>query len=78
MYRKRDDGCLVAILGLVLALAVCFGVACFESWLFMLVWNKVLIGLLGLDIPQISYWLAVLMFWVLTLIFKPKVSVNKG
>lgn len=50
-------GTLLVILCIVLALAVVFGVFCFEGWIFMLLWNWLAVSLFSA--PTIGYWLCV-------------------
>ena len=57
----EECGCLLGTLALilivVLALAIVFGVFCFEGWIFMLLWNWLAVGLL--NAPVLGYWVCV-------------------
>ena len=57
----EDCGCLLGTLALilivVLALAIVFGVVCFEGWIFMLLWNWLAVKLFGANI--LGYWVCV-------------------
>lgn len=50
-------GTLLIILCVVVALAIVFGVFCFEGWIFMLLWNWLAVSLFSA--PAIGYWLCV-------------------
>lgn len=54
-------GCIVAtliiVLIVVLGLALCFCVFCFEGWIFLLLWNWLAVGLL--NAPVLGYWVCV-------------------
>ena len=66
---------LVCILMILLSLAISFGFACLFGWLFMLAWNN-LLPLVWATAPTISFWLSVLIMFVLRLIFKPITHVH--
>lgn len=57
----EECGCLLGTLALilivVLALAIVFGVFCFEGWIFMLLWNWLAVELFGANI--LGYWVCV-------------------
>ena len=57
----EDCGCLLGTLALilivVLALAIVFGVFCFEGWIFMLLWNWLAVELFGAT--ALGYWVCV-------------------
>ena len=63
---KEESGCWIAVLVVLLALAVAFGIFCFEGWLFMLIWNALAAGMFGA--PTIGYWVSVGVVWLLNLI----------
>lgn len=50
-------GTLILILIVVLALAIVFGVFCFEGWIFMLLWNWLAVELFGAT--ALGYWVCV-------------------
>jgi hypothetical protein len=50
-------GTLILILIVALALAIVFGVFCFEGWIFMLLWNWLAVELFGANI--LGYWVCV-------------------
>lgn len=45
-----------------LAIVIAFLGALLYGWVFWLFWNKLLIGWLGLNLPYLTYWLAVLIW----------------
>lgn len=48
----------LAIIGIIIgAVALIAGIAAFEAWIFMLLWNHVLCAIFA-SIPTISFWLA--------------------
>ena len=57
----EECGCLLGTLALilivVLALAIVFGVFCFEGWIFMLLWNWLAVELFGAT--ALGYWVCV-------------------
>ena len=57
----EECGCLLGTIALilivVLALAIVFGVFCFEGWIFMLLWNWLAVELFGANI--LGYWVCV-------------------
>ena len=59
-------GCGVALLIILLAFALAFGIYCLEGWILMLVWNGVVAGMWSG--PAIGYWLSVGVVFVLNLI----------
>ena len=62
---KFDDfGCGALIIILVMALALVFGIMCFEAWIAMLIWNYVVVVLFT-ALPVIGFWQ---MFLILMLI----------
>lgn len=66
------------IIVIIAALAMVFAAVCLEGWLFMLFWNKVLIGLIGLSLPIIKYWTSVLVWLLISTLFgKSYSSSNK-
>lgn len=66
----EDCGCLLGTLALLiiiaLALAIAFGVFCFEGWIFMLLWNWLAVELFGANI--LGYWVCVGIVFGLTFI----------
>ena len=56
-WNKEDIGCFGWLLVVVFALALIFGVACFEAWILMLLWNWI-IPILFPTLPTIGFWLA--------------------
>ena len=68
---------IIAIIGIVIgALALSFGVMCFQAWLVMLLWNWVAVELFGL--PVIGFWMAFGLRWLCSLLFKSKTTVKKS
>jgi hypothetical protein len=57
----EECGCLLGTLALIfivaLALAIVFGVFCFEGWIFMLLWNWLAVELFGAT--ALGYWVCV-------------------
>ena len=68
MKYSKDDlsdlGCGALIVVLILALALVFGIMCFEAWVAMLIWNCVVVVLFT-ALPIIGFWQ---MFLILMLI----------
>ena len=56
-WNKEDIGCFGWLLVVIFALALIFGVACFEAWILMLLWNWI-IPILFPTLPTIGFWLA--------------------
>lgn len=67
---------ILATVGIVIgAIALTFGVMCIQSWIVMLLWNWVAVGLFGA--PALSFWVAFGLRWLCSLLFKSKLTVNK-
>ena len=67
---------ILAIIAVVIfALAWTFGLMCLQSWIVMLLWNWVAVGLFGA--PALSFWVAFGLRWLCSLLFKSKLTVNK-
>ena len=67
---------ILAIIGIVIgALALSFGLMCFQAWLVMLLWNWIAVELFGL--PVLGFWMAFGLRWLCSLLFKSKVAVEK-
>ena len=65
-----------AIIAVVIfAIAWTFGLMCLQSWIVMLLWNWVVVGLFGA--PALSFWVAFGLRWLCSLLFKSKLTVNK-
>lgn len=70
MKEKLSElGCVAATLVIILALALAFGLAAFEAWLVMLLWNAVLVTIFP-SIPTISFWVAWGVLILCNLLFK--------
>ena len=56
-YEDKFDGfgCGALIIILVMALALVFGIMCFEAWIAMLIWNYVVVVLFT-TLPIIGFW----------------------
>ena len=66
----------LAIIAVVIfAIAWTFGLMCLQSWIVMLLWNWVAVGLFGA--PALSFWMAFGLRWLCSLLFKSKLTVNK-
>ena len=66
----------LAIIAVVIfAIAWTFGLMCLQSWIVMLLWNWVAVGLFGA--PALSFWVACGLRWLCSLLFKSKLTVNK-
>ena len=50
-------GCLTAIICLIIAGGIFFGIFCLEGWILMLLWNWLAVELFGA--PILGYWLCV-------------------
>ena len=60
---------IITSLAIVLAaLAIAFGLMCFQAWLVMLLWNWVAVDLFGL--PAIGFWMAYCLRWLCGLLFR--------
>ena len=67
---------ILAIIAVVIfAIAWTFGLMCLQSWVVMLLWNWVAVGLFGA--PALSFWVAFGLRWLCSLLFKSKLTVNK-
>lgn len=66
---------LATIAVMVFAIAWTFGLMCLQSWIVMLLWNWVAVGLFGA--PALSFWVAFGLRWLCSLLFKSKLTVNK-
>ena len=71
----EDYGCGMLLLGILLVLAIAFGVYCLEGWLLMLVWNYV--AAVYFSAPILGYWawvgIAVILTWLCGLL-RPRSS----
>lgn len=56
-------GCGMFLLGILLVLAIFFGMYCLEGWLLMVVWNFVAVGYWSA--PVLGYWAWVGIAWAL-------------
>ena len=66
---------LATIAVVIFAIAWTFGLMCLQSWIVMLLWNWVAVGLFGA--PVLSFWVAFGLRWLCSLLFKSKLTVNK-
>ena len=66
---------LATIAVMIFAIAWTFGLMCLQSWIVMLLWNWVAVGLFGA--PALSFWVAFGLRWLCSLLFKSKLTVNK-
>ena len=66
---------LATIAVVIFAIAWTFGLMCLQSWIVMLLWNWVAVGLFGA--PALSFWVAFGLRWLCSLLFKSKLTVNK-
>ena len=67
---------ILAITGIVIsAIALDFGVMLLQAWLVMLLWNWVAVSLFGA--PVLGFWMAFGLYWLCSLLFKSKTTVNK-
>ena len=66
---------LATIAVVIFAIAWTFGLMCLYSWIVMLLWNWVAVGLFGA--PALSFWVAFGLRWLCSLLFKSKLTVNK-
>ena len=66
---------LAIIAVMIFAIAWTFGMMCLQSWIVMLLWNWVAVGLFGA--PALSFWVAFGLRWLCSLLFKSKLTVNK-
>ena len=67
----------LAIIGIVIgALALSFGVMCFQAWIVMLLWNWIAVSLFGL--PAVGFWMAFGLRLLCSLLFKSKTTVKNS
>ena len=66
---------LAIIAVMICAIAWTFGLMCLQSWIVMLLWNWVAVGLFGA--PALSFWVAFGLRGLCSLLFKSKQTVNK-
>ena len=66
---------LATIAVVIFAIAWTFGLMCLQSWIVMLLWNWVAVGLFGA--PALSFWVAFGLRWLCSLLFKSKLTVSK-
>ena len=66
---------LATIAVVIFAIAWTFGLMCLQSWIVMLLWNWVAVGLFGA--PALSFWVAFGLRWLCSLLFKSKLTVNQ-
>lgn len=59
---------IVCLFVIALGLGLGFGILCFKAWLIMLLWNWVMVGLFSL--PALSFWYAVGISLLISLLFK--------
>jgi hypothetical protein len=60
----------VCLFTIALGLALAFGIICLKGWLVMLLWNWVMVGVFSL--PAINLWVAIGIFLLASLLFKPR------
>lgn len=63
---KFVSTCVIAV---AMLLAVLFGWSCLVGWLFMLLWNWILVGMCGVGYTM-TYWVAVGAVWALSIVLK--------
>jgi hypothetical protein len=66
---------IMTICAVVIYFATCFGVMCLKSWIVMLLWNWIAVGLFGA--PVLTFWVAFGLRLLCSLLFKSKATVNK-
>ena len=45
MFEKLEDlGCFWGVVVIIMVIALLFGILCFEGWMFMALWNWLLVG----------------------------------
>ena len=69
-------GCFVAILVVVLAIGIAFGVLCLQGWILMLLWNAILVPLFGFG--ALKFWWAVGIILISNLLFKGATTITKN
>ena len=66
----------IAVIAFIIGfVGVTFGLWCLQAWLVMLLWNWVIVSLLGA--PVLTFWLSFGLVWLCHLLFKSNVKVNK-
>jgi hypothetical protein len=69
-YKDSFDGfgCGALIIILIMALALAFGIMCFEAWIAMLIWNYVVVALFA-TLPIIGFWQMFLILMLINIVF---------
>jgi hypothetical protein len=70
MFSNGFVACIVCLFTIALGLALAFGIICLKGWLVMLLWNWVMVGVFSL--PAINLWVAIGIFLLASLLFKPR------
>ena len=66
-FDGMSVGAIIAVI--ILALALAFGVLCFNAWILMLLWNAV-VPVLWTGAPHLSFWLAMGLILICNILFK--------
>ena len=75
MFSNGFIACIVCLFVIALGLAFAFGFIYLKGWLVMLLWNWVMVGVFSL--PVISFWIAVGISLLISLLFKSfKISIG--
>ena len=74
-WYDKDYGVVIAILCIILGLAIAFGTLCLEGWIFMLLWNAIIVSVFG--VPILSFWWAVGILLICRILLKIIVRTNK-
>lgn len=76
-----DNGILLGIVIIVLAVAlvlgIAFGVACLEGWVVMLLWNAV-VPLIWANAPTLTFWATMGLMLLCNILFGSVVRVSSG
>lgn len=67
-FEDNTTSCLAVLIATILVIAIAFGLACFEGWLLMLVWNAVM-PLIWATAPVLEFWWAVGIVFICNLLF---------
>lgn len=65
------------IIGVILVLALAFGILCFEAWICMLLWNWFVVGMLGFaNLYMENIWMMWGVILLCNILFKSHSTVN--
>ena len=74
--KESDAGCGWIILGIILILALAFGLLCFDAWILMLVWNGCFVPAVSFA-NQVGFWQSWGIMLMCNILFKSYTSKKK-